>query len=117
MSSSKPVYIVSYSKGNVVTLRENNNPSTVVLEAAGAKGDEQKWILEFGEEPDMVALKCVANNKYLRVPEGFAPPVQMGEKMWWKMGSNGVHVPGADRRDHTSNAMMWPGIPLEFILA
>lgn len=43
----------------------------------------------------MVAFKCVANNKYLRVPEGFAPPVQMGEKMWWKMGSNGVHVPGA----------------------
>jgi hypothetical protein len=42
MSSSKPVYIVSYSKGNVVTLRENNNPSAVVLEAAGAKGDEQK---------------------------------------------------------------------------
>jgi len=42
MSSSKPVYIVSYSKGNVVTLRENNNPSAVVLEAARAKGDEQK---------------------------------------------------------------------------
>jgi hypothetical protein len=85
MSTSKPVYIVSYSKGNVVTLRENNNPSAVVLGAAGAKGDEQKWILEFGEEPNMVASKCVANNKYLRILDGFAPSVHMGERMRWKM--------------------------------
>jgi hypothetical protein len=97
MSSSKPVYLVNSWKGRVVTQHEKNYPSGVVLEHAGFKGDEQKWIPEFGDEPDTVALKSVSNGKYMHAIGEQYKIAGTGEKTWWKMSYDEVRIPGAFR--------------------
>lgn len=97
MSSQKPVYLVSTQGGGVVTKQADNYPSGAVIELTGVKDDEQKWIPEFGEEPDTVALKNVANNQYLTASGENYKPVNTGEKTWWKMWYSDVRAPGAFR--------------------
>jgi hypothetical protein len=97
MSDQKPVYLVSTAYGGVVTQQADGYPSGVVMERRGIKDDEQKWILEFGEEPDTVALKNVANDKYMSASGENYKPVGTGEKTWWKMWYSDVSTPGAFR--------------------
>jgi hypothetical protein len=97
MSSTKPVYLVSPGMCRVMTEHKSGNTSNVIFMHAGVKGDEQKWIPEFGEEPDTVALKCVANDKYLNAIGKGHSHVGTGEKTWWKMLYDQVRIPGAFR--------------------
>lgn len=97
MSSPKPVYLVNTWKSRVVTQHEKNYPSGVVLEHGGFKDAEQKWIPEFGEEPDTVALKSVANGKYLYSIGEKRKIAGTGEKTWWKMSYDDVSISGAFR--------------------
>lgn len=96
MSSPKPVYLVSPWKGRVVTEHPSSEHSGVVMEHAGFKDAEQKWIAEFGEGPDTVALTSVPNNKYLTPSsKKYESRGGTGEKTWWKFSHDEVRIPGA----------------------
>jgi hypothetical protein len=98
MSSPKPVYLVSAWKGRVVTEHPSSEPSGVVMEHAGFKDAEQKWIAEFGEEPDTVTLLSVSNKKYMTpTSKKYAHMAGTGEKIWWKISYDDVRIPGAFR--------------------
>lgn len=98
MASQKPVYLVSSNQGGVITQQASNYPSGAVMEYGGIKDKEQKWIPEFGEEPDTVALKCLANDQYMTIGEGTFASINTGaEKTWWKMSYNGFRSPGTFR--------------------
>jgi hypothetical protein len=105
MSSPKPIYVINNFRNHVLTLHDRSLPSGVVTNITGfkgkdqIKGDEQKWIPEFGEEPDTVALKSVANGKYLNVRKenSGADAADTGEKLWWKMSRDGVNIPDSFR--------------------
>lgn len=97
MSSQKPVYLLSAWKGRAVTQHEKRYPCGVVVEHAGFKDVEQKWLPEFGEEPDTVAIKSVANGEYLTAPAQYYKDATTGEKTWWKMSYDEVRIPGAFR--------------------
>jgi hypothetical protein len=98
MSSPKPVYIQTWFKGRVLTQNEGGGfHSPVMCHNAGFKGDEQRWIPEYGEEANTVALRCVTNDKYLTAVGENYKPVTMGAKTWWKMSWDEVWIPGAFR--------------------
>lgn len=98
MGSPKPVYLVSVHGGGVVTQQANRYPGGVVMEYAGVKDDEQKWIPEFGEEPNTVALRSVSNNEYLSSSGAMYNVVGTSEeKTWWTMLFNDMRAPGAFR--------------------
>jgi hypothetical protein len=97
MTEPKPVYLVNNWKGRVATQHQRAKSSAVVVHNAGAKGDEQKWILESGEEPHTIALKCVANGEYLHGIDEKFKPADTGEKTWWKMSYDRVTIPGSFR--------------------
>ena len=97
-SSSTTFYLASVSNGHVLAHQENSRPSGVVVENKGDRGDEQKWTIEYGDEPNTVALKCVANDKYLHCFEGKSwGKVGTGDKQWWKISNDDVSAPGACR--------------------
>ena len=97
-SSSTTFYLASVSNGHVLAHQENSRPSGVVVENKGDRSDEQKWIVEYGDEPDTIALKCAANNKYLHCFEGKSwGKVGTGDKQWWKISNDDVSAPGACR--------------------
>lgn len=97
-SSSRTFYLASVSNGHVLAHQENSRPSGVVVENKGDRGDEQKWIVEYGDEPNTVALKCAANDKYLHCFEGKSwGKVGTGDKQWWKISNDDVSAPGACR--------------------
>lgn len=78
-------YLVSVGTGHVLAQNKGgHHPSGVVLENKGDHDDEQKWTVEFGDRPGVVALKCVANGKYMNSPEGSSQAyVGLGDKQWW----------------------------------
>jgi hypothetical protein len=91
-------YLASVSNGHVLAHQENGRPSGVVVENKGDRGDEQKWTIEYGDEPNTVALKCAANDKYLHCFEGKSwGKVGTGDKQWWKISNDDVSPPGACR--------------------
>jgi hypothetical protein len=68
------------------------------VENKGDRGDEQKWTIEYGDEPNTIALKCAANDKYLHCFEGKSwGKVGTGDKQWWKISNDDVSAPGACR--------------------
>lgn len=97
-NSSTTFYLASVSNGHVLAHQENGRPSGVVVENKGDRSDEQKWNVEYGDEPDTIALKCAANDKYLHCFEGKSwGKVGTGEKQWWKISNHDVSAPGACR--------------------
>ncbi|GAB7327356.1 hypothetical protein MBLNU13_g11229t1 [Cladosporium sp. NU13] len=97
-NSSTTFYLASVSNGHVLAHQENSRPSGVVVENKGDRSDEQKWTVEYGDEPDTIALKCAANDKYLHCFEGKSwGKVGTGEKQWWKISNDDVSAPGACR--------------------
>jgi hypothetical protein len=80
-------------RGHVLAYQENGKPSGAAMEYRGDRDGEQKWILETGNEPSIVALKCVANNKYLRAETKNYGKLSTGEKQWWKV------LPAGDEGD------------------
>jgi hypothetical protein len=96
--SSKTFYLASVSNGHVLAHQENGRPSGVVAENKGDRGDEQKWTIEYGDEPNTIALKCAANGKYLHCFEGKGfGKVGTGDKQWWRISNDDVTPPGACR--------------------
>ena len=55
------------------------------MEHKGDRNEEQKWILETGDEPDTIALRCAANDEYLRAEVKNYGKLSTGEKQWWKV--------------------------------
>jgi hypothetical protein len=100
MAEPRPVYLVTVWKGGVLAHQPSGRPSGVVMQLAGATGNEQKWIPEFGEEPDSVALKNVANGEYLFGNGEDYKEAGTGEKTWWRMSTDDVTTPGAFRLCH-----------------
>ena len=97
-NSSATFYLGSVSNGHVLAHQENSRPSGVVVENKGDRGDEQKWTVEYGDEPNTIALKCAANDKYLHCFEGKSwGKVGTGDKQWWKISNDDVSAPGAYR--------------------
>jgi hypothetical protein len=97
-NSSRTFYLASVSNGHVLAHQENSRPSGVVVENRGDRDNEQKWTVEYGEEPDIIALKCAANDKYLHCFEGKSwGKVGTGDKQWWKISNDDVSAPGACR--------------------
>ena len=84
-------HLVGIGTGHVLAVRKESG--LVVLENKGEQDDEQKWTVEFGDEPDLVALKSVANGKYMWSREGGtnnANAVKTGDKQWWKLSNDGL---------------------------
>jgi hypothetical protein len=91
-------YLASVSNGHVLAHQDTNRPSGVVVENAGDRSAEQKWTVEHGDEPNVIALKCAANDKYLHCFEGKSwGKVGTGDKQWWKISNEDVSAPGACR--------------------
>jgi hypothetical protein len=97
-NSPKPIYISSGQTGYVLTFQQSDRPSGVVTEHKGERGDEQKWTIEYGDTPDIIALRNVANGKYLYCYEAkHGGKVGMGEKQWWKIMVIKYSPPGGCR--------------------
>lgn len=96
--SNKAFYVTSVSNGHVLANQANGRPSGVVAENKGQQGDEEKWTMEAGSEPNVVALRSASNGKYLHANGGGCwATVGTGEKQWWRISSDDVTAPGACR--------------------
>ena len=94
--SSKAFYVTSVSNGLVLANQPNSRPSGVVAANCGDKGDDEKWIIEAGDKPDVVALKNASNGQYLRAEGGRnSSKAGTGDKQWWAISRDRVLAPGA----------------------
>lgn len=95
MDSTSTFYLGSTNRGYALSHQKSGNPSDLVLKYIGAHGDEQKWTVEFGDDPDTIALKNVANSKYLRCFDAASQgKVGTGEKQWWRVSRGRLTAPG-----------------------
>jgi hypothetical protein len=86
MEPQKAVYLTSFGGGLVLSHKNVKNPSSVVCQFLDPNKDEQKWVVEYGEEEGVIALKSCANGEYLRANGGRnGSPAGTGEKQWWKV--------------------------------
>ena len=87
-------YLVGIGTGHVLAKNMKDKSGHVVLENKGENDDEQKWTVEFGDEPDLVALKCVADGKYMISPEigarDNAGVILGDDKQWWKVSNDNL---------------------------
>jgi hypothetical protein len=87
-------YLVGIGTGHVLAKNTKEKSGRIVLENKGEEDDEQKWTVEFGDEPDLVALKCVADGKYMNSPEIGVKDnagVTLGDdKQWWKVTNDNL---------------------------
>ena len=94
--SNKAFYVTSVSNGLVLANQPNSRTPSVVASNRGDKGDDEKWIIEAGDKPNVVALRCASNGKYLRAEGGRnGSGAGTGDKQWWTMSSDRVLAPGA----------------------
>lgn len=86
MDGPRTFYLYVAHRHYVLTYQKRGLPSGVVVEPKGRRNDEQKWTVEYGDEPDTIALRNVANGKYMRSdkPENYSA-VGTGDKEWWKI--------------------------------
>jgi hypothetical protein len=89
-------YFTAVAYGHVLAYKEDNSPSGVVFKSKDGDRDEEKWTVEYGEEPNTIALRCVANGKYLNSPKRARfNNVTAGDRQWWRMSGDNVIAPGA----------------------
>lgn len=94
--SNKVFYVTSVSNGLILANQPNSKPSGVVASNRGDKGDDEKWIIEAGDKPNVVALKNASNGRYLRAEGGRnGSKAGTGDKQWWTISSDRVLAPGA----------------------
>lgn len=94
--SSKAFYVTSVSNGLVLANQPNSRPSGVVAANCGDKGDDEKWIIETGDKPNVVALKNASNGQYLRAEGGRnSAKAGTGVEEWWTISRDRVFAPGA----------------------
>jgi hypothetical protein len=67
--------------------------SRVVFEYTRNRTDQHKWIVERGDEPDIIALKNVADGKYLcySMIKEFGE-IFTGNKTWWRASTDTTPV-------------------------
>lgn len=93
---SKAFYITSVSNGLVLAHQPSGKPSGVAVENKGDGGDREKWTVEAGDEPNVIALKNASNGEYLHANGGTNwSTVGTGAKQWWKISNDNVTAPGA----------------------
>lgn len=86
MSEEKAYYLVSPSFGLVLAESWDGQPSGVVAQQRDNMQQYQQWTIEYGDEPNTIALRCCDGGNYLHANGGFASAtVGTGEKQWWKM--------------------------------
>jgi hypothetical protein len=95
---SKAFYISSVTQGHVLAAQPSGKPSGVVVANKGEGGDREKWTVEAGDEPNVVALKNASNGQYLHANDNKSwATVGTGEKQWWRISNDDVTAPGACR--------------------
>jgi hypothetical protein len=95
-SISKAFYITSVSNGLVLAHQPSGKPSGVAVENKGDGGDREKWTVEAGDQPNVIALKNVSSGEYLHANDGKNwATVGTGAKQWWKISNDNVTAPGA----------------------
>jgi hypothetical protein len=93
--SSETFYFTATKHSGVLSHKANNYPSVVVFKY-NDKREEEKWDIVYGDEPDTIALKCVAVGKYLRCFKAEQQgKVGLGDRQWWRMSNNDLTSPGA----------------------
>jgi hypothetical protein len=93
---SKAFYITSVSNGLVLAHQPSGKPSGVAVENKGDGGDREKWTVEAGDQPNVIALKNASNGEYLHANGGTNwSTVGTGAKQWWKISNDNVTAPGA----------------------
>jgi flagellar biosynthesis GTPase FlhF len=93
---SKAFYITSVSNGLVLAHQPSGKPSGVAVENKGDGGDREKWTIEAGDQPNVIALKNVSSGEYLHANGGTNwSTVGTGAKQWWKTSNDNVTAPGA----------------------
>ena len=93
---SKAFYITSVSNGLVLAHQPSGKPSGVAVENKGDGGDREKWEVEAGDQPNVIALKNASNGEYLHANGGTNwSTVGTGAKQWWKISNDNVTAPGA----------------------
>jgi hypothetical protein len=86
MTSQKPIYLNSFGGGLVLSHKNIKASSSAVCQYLDPKNDCQKWIVEYGDQEGVIALKSCKNSEYLRANGGRnGSHVGTGEKHWWKM--------------------------------
>jgi hypothetical protein len=96
---SKPMSLVLVRDGYAVTYQASGKPS-VVNAGITEFGDNEKWIIEYGDEPGTVAMKSIVNGKYLT---GDPKAVTLktiflrDDRQWWKLHNDDEKMcpPGA----------------------
>jgi hypothetical protein len=87
-ASPRTVYLYIAHRHYVLTYQKSRMPSGAVVDHKGRRKDEQEqqWTVEYGDEPDVIALRNVASGTYMRSekPENYKA-VGTGDKEWWKM--------------------------------
>jgi hypothetical protein len=94
-ATPKTVYLSIANGGYVLALKENGRSIELISENVGDRGDEQKWAIEYGDEPSSIALRNVANGKYMCCEAKRYGKVTTGDKQWWKMSVMKYTPPGA----------------------
>lgn len=98
MAEGKAFYLTSVAAGLVLAHSPNGNPSGVVAQNEGDQDQAQKWTVEYGDQPDTIALRCCGNGEYLHANGGDCwATVGTGAKQWWKTSKEGVTPPHACR--------------------
>lgn len=90
MTDSNAVCLLSLIKNHALAYQASGRPSVVALESKGDHDEEQKWAIETGDEPNTVAIKYLADGKYLHAEPRKYGKVGTGDKQWWKL------LPGGD---------------------
>ena len=95
-SEAKAYHIVSVSGGYQLAHRPipPNRKHYIGVQDADATDKAQQWSIEYGDKPDVIALRCCSNGQYLRTDTGnnWAVPYT-GEKQWWKVDRGGPVLP------------------------
>jgi hypothetical protein len=110
MDNTKAICMIHLIQGHTLAYQESGRPSGAALEYRGDHDKEQKWMIEAGDEPNMVALKCVANGKYLHAEPKKFGKVGTGDKQWWKIlpgGDEGIIRPLGSCRLHVAENPEW----------
>lgn len=100
MGNPKPTYLSLVNPGYVLTYHESGRPSGVVMSHADSCGDDDKWIIEYGDEPNTVAIKSVSSGKYVvGEPKHEGTVGTSDSKQMWLIEHDGdkVRPPGSYR--------------------
>lgn len=83
--STQAFYIVTVAGGKCL---ENTQSANGVLDCLPKDDKSQHWIIEPGDDENTIAIKSVADGRYLRNNEPQKinwATIGMGEKQWWTL--------------------------------